>query len=299
MWGNIKRFAGDRINDLKNAADTVGNELEYRTNQLVDSIEDHRNYVHTGGADNSPDEVHAATSWAGKPGQFANKPVVQNGLDAINKSGANAKGFADGNKNDLNLIKNYYSDSKNNEVLNQYDMSTNLYLRYLSGRGAEGVQIGPERTEQLRTVIEQQKQNLQDPAAIENIKNSYGQGHIDRINKGHIPVYFAGSKDAVAPVKATIPRDLPGTGDFSTSLGSFWAEPDNNGGYSVTDTYDFRYAPKSKGGDGDANFKEFAKESYKGNALTHYHPKNVAGRHAVNGLGDKFTYTLQIPGANK
>ncbi len=36
MWGNIKRFAGDRINDLKNAADTVGNEIEYGAKQLRD-----------------------------------------------------------------------------------------------------------------------------------------------------------------------------------------------------------------------------------------------------------------------
>lgn len=37
MWNNIKRFAGDRINDLKNAADTVGNEVEYRAKQLRDN----------------------------------------------------------------------------------------------------------------------------------------------------------------------------------------------------------------------------------------------------------------------
>ena len=37
MWNNIKRFAGDRINDLKNAADTAGNEVEYRAKQLRDN----------------------------------------------------------------------------------------------------------------------------------------------------------------------------------------------------------------------------------------------------------------------
>ena len=38
MWDNIERFAGDRINDLKNAADTVGNEVEYRAKQLRDNV---------------------------------------------------------------------------------------------------------------------------------------------------------------------------------------------------------------------------------------------------------------------
>ena len=36
MWNNIKRFAGDRINDLTNVADKVGNEVEYGAKQLRD-----------------------------------------------------------------------------------------------------------------------------------------------------------------------------------------------------------------------------------------------------------------------
>lgn len=236
-----------------------------------------------------------AQSWAGQPGQFADKHMFQNAIDAINKTGASVKGFADGNKNDLALVKNFYSDPKNTGVLNQYDMSTNLYLRYLTGRGAEGIEIGPERTKQLSSAIEMQKENLKDPMAIENIRRSYGQGHIDRINQGHIPVYFQGSKEAIAPIKATIPRDLPGTGDFSTSLGSFWATPNDQGGYTITDTYDFRYAPKNKGGDGDPELRKQAEKWYGGGFLHHYNPKNVAGRHAVAGLGHPFTYTLQIP----
>lgn len=36
MWNNIKRFAGDRINDLGNAADKLGNDLEYGAKQLRD-----------------------------------------------------------------------------------------------------------------------------------------------------------------------------------------------------------------------------------------------------------------------
>ena len=43
--------------------------------------------------------------------------------------------------------------------------------------------------------------------AIENIRRSYGQGHIDRQSRAY-PCFL--SKDAIAPVKATIPRDLPG-----------------------------------------------------------------------------------------
>ena len=240
-----------------------------------------------------------AQSWSGSTGQFQDKHVLQNSIDAINKTGASLKGFADGNQNDLTLVKNFYSDPNNNGVLNQYDMTTNLYLRYLSGRGGEGIEISPKRTNQLRSAIQTQAENLKDPLAIENIKNTYCQGHVDRINEGEIPVYFQGSRDAVAPIKATIPRDLPGHNDFSLSLGSFWAKPDDKGGYTITDTYDFRYAPKSKGGDGDKDFKNMAQKYYGQGGLYHYHPKNVAGRHAISGLGHPFTYTLQIPGVTK
>lgn len=240
-----------------------------------------------------------AKSWSGSAGQFQDKHVLQNSVDAINKTGASLKGFADGNKNDLTLVKNFYSDQNNNGVLNQYDMTTNLYLRYLSGRGGEGLEISPKRTNQLRSAIQRQAENLKDPLAIENIKKSYGQSHVDRINQGEIPVYFHGSKDAVAPMKATLPRDLPGHNDFSLSLGSFWAKPDGNGGYSITDTYDFRYAPKNKGGDGNKDYKKFAQNQYNRGGLAYYHPQNVAGRHAISGLGHPFTYTLQIPGVTK
>lgn len=240
-----------------------------------------------------------AQSWSGRTGMFQNKHALQNSIDAINKTGASLKGFADGNKNDLTLVKNFYSDPNNNGVLNQYDMTTNLYLRYLSGRGGEGLEISPERIDQLRSAIQAQEENLKDPLAIENIKKGYGQSHVDRINQGEIPVYFHGSKDAVAPMKATVPRDLPGHNDFSLSLGSFWAKPDGKGGYTVTDTYDFRYAPKSKGGDGDQDFKKTAQKYYGQGGLSHYHPRNVAGRHAISGLGHPYTYTLQIPGVTK
>ena len=125
-----------------------------------------------------------AQSWAGQPGQFADKHMFQNAIDAINKTGASVKGFADGNKNDLALVQNFYSDPKNTGVLNQYDMSTNFYLRYLTGRGAEGIEIGPERTKQLSSAIEMQKENLKDPMAIENIRRSYGKDTLIESIKG-------------------------------------------------------------------------------------------------------------------
>lgn len=38
MWNNIKRFAGDRIKDLENVADSVGNEIEYAAGQVRDKV---------------------------------------------------------------------------------------------------------------------------------------------------------------------------------------------------------------------------------------------------------------------
>ena len=37
MWNNIKRFATDRLAEVTNAADTFGNEVEYRAKQLRDN----------------------------------------------------------------------------------------------------------------------------------------------------------------------------------------------------------------------------------------------------------------------
>ena len=38
MWDKVKRFAGDRIRDLGNVVDSVGNEFEYRSKQVRDNL---------------------------------------------------------------------------------------------------------------------------------------------------------------------------------------------------------------------------------------------------------------------
>ncbi len=129
-------------------------------------------------------------------------------------------------------------------------MSTNLYLRYISGRGGDGLEISPAQKQQISGFINKQQETLKDPSFIENIKGSYGQGHVDKINKGQVPVYFGGFSDAPAPVKGRIPIDLEGAQDASTSLGSFWAKPNNNDEFDIYEDYNFKYAPSSKGGSG-------------------------------------------------
>ena len=296
MLDKIKRFAGDRIKDLGNITDSVSNEVEYRSKQLSNAVDDHINYVNTGGVNTPTDQVREVTSWAGKPGQFADKSPIQNGLDALNKSGADPKGFADGNENDLALVKKFYSNPKNNNVLNQYDLSTNLYLRYMSGKGGDGLEVSPNQKQQISGFIKQQQENLKDPNTLDNIKSNFGQGHIDRIQQGDVPVYFGGWSDAPAPVKGKIPTDLKGAQDASTSLGSFWATPNNDGGFNIEEDYNFKYAPKSKGGSGYVPTVKQAKTHYGGNPLKFYSPRNVAGRQAIAGYGQPFSYTLSVPG---
>jgi hypothetical protein len=80
--------------------------------------------------------------WAGKPGQFRNSWQPLNAIDAITKAGANPLGLAQANPNDIKLVSNYYS--ANPQVANQYDLRTNLFLRYIAGTGTKDLEISPE-----------------------------------------------------------------------------------------------------------------------------------------------------------
>ena len=52
--------------------------------------------------------------------------MFQNAIDAINKTGASVKGFADGNKNDLALVQNFY-------ILKTQEFSINTCLSKTEG----------------------------------------------------------------------------------------------------------------------------------------------------------------------
>jgi len=277
MWDKVSRFATDRLTDLKNVGGAVSNEIKYAAGQLNDN------------------KTQQSQSWSGVPGQFADKSPLQNGLDALNKAGASPKGFADGNPNDLKLVSNFYTNPKNNGVMNQYDLSTNLYLRYISGKGKEGLEVSPKQKGQISGFIKKQQDNLSDPELVDNIKSNFGEGHVDRIQKGDVPVYFGGWSDAPAPVKGKIPVDIEGAKDASTSLGSFWAKPNTQGGFDVEEDYNFAYAPKKDGGSGYQPTVKQAKTHYGSNPVQWYKPQNVAGRHAISGYGTPFKYTISVP----
>ena len=151
-------------------------------------------------------------SWAGKPGQFSDKWLPQNALDALNKAGASPLGVKNANPNDMKLIQNFYGNPENNAVLNQYDLSTNLFLRYLSGRGGEGLEVSPEQGQKIFKAIKQQEQNIQrrgKPIVTWN-------GTVPENRKGHIPVYFGGGDK-----KTQRDWQVDQESELGNSLGSF------------------------------------------------------------------------------
>lgn len=238
----------------------------------------------------------AQRPWAGRPGQFSDKLQPQNVLDAINKAGASPLGVIQGNRNDLELIKRYYSRPENSAVANQYDLTTNMMMRYLSGAGAKGLEVSPQQGRAILGSI-RESQSIFAPgggpkskAAIDGVRLNFGQGNVNRIRSGDVPVYFNGMADTVAPVPGTIRFDRDGRGELKHSLGSFWAQPRNEGGYRVKEEYDFLYAPEAKGGKYDDRvIRQFLSDSRFD--LT---PVTIGQRLVMQGYGQPYSYSLDI-----
>lgn len=238
----------------------------------------------------------AQRPWAGRPGQFSDKLQPQNALDAINKAGASPLGVIQGKKNDLELIKRFYSQPENSAVANQYDLTTNMMMRYLSGAGARGLEVSPQQGRAILGSI-RESQSIFAPgsgprseAAIDAVRSNYGQGSVNRLRSGDVPVYFGGVADTVAPVPATIRFDRDGRGELKNSLGSFWAEPTQGGGYRVDERYDFMYAPQAKGGKYD---DRVIRQVVSDNRFD-FTPNNIGRRLVMQGYGQPYSYSLDI-----
>ena len=229
-------------------------------------------------------------SWAGKPGQFSDKWLPQNALDAINKAGASALGVKNANKNDLQLIQNFYGDPKNNDVLNQYDLNTNLFLRYLSGKGADGLALSQEQGKKILSAIKFQERNLNENGGLERIKQFplYGN-YKSRFDQGHVPVYFGGG-DMVVPNNMLVDTK-EGRDELSHSLGSYWAVPDGKGGYTIEENYNFSYGKNNKAENQRSEGRQKRLEF--GASLT-LDPANMGRRLAIGGYGKPYKYKLVI-----
>ena len=220
-------------------------------------------------------------AWAGKPGQFSDKWLPQNAIDAVNKAGASLWGIKNADPNDMKLIENFYGNPENNAVLNQYDLSTNLFLRYLSGRGGEGLEMSPEQGQKVFDAIKQQEQNIKKRGAP---IVTWG-GTVPENRKGHIPVYFKGDTQVPSDWKVDASDEL------SNSLGSFWAVPDGKGGYTVDETYNFMYAKDNE----DENPRNDAEQKRAEQVFSmSLDPSNIGRRIVAAGFGKPFKYKLAI-----
>ena len=225
--------------------------------------------------------------WAGKPGQFRNSWQPLNAIDAITKAGANPLGLAQANPNDIKLVSNYYS--ANPQVANQYDLRTNLFLRYLAGTGTKDLEISPETGREIYQITSKSHdpirgmKNWQDGPAMERLYADYGldSGALQRLGKGHVPIRY--DKDYTHTAQSS------GT-ELSNSLGQFWAEPQKDGSYIVVDKYDFFGAPASKGGNAEHN--KNLKSTYIDK--THLNPKMAATKLLTMGVGTPYPIRMQV-----
>lgn len=225
--------------------------------------------------------------WAGKPGQFRSSWQPLNAIDAITKAGANPLGLAQANPNDIKLVSNYYS--ANPQVANQYDLRTNLFLRYMAGIGTKDLELSPETGREIYQATSKSHdpirgmKNWQDGPAMERLYADYGldNGALQRLGKGHVPVRYK--------------NDFGNMDYFRTEtafgLGQFWAEPQSDNSYIVSDKYDFFYAPKSKGGTDDATNKRL-QEATKNKTILN--PVQAATKLLTMGVGTPYPIRMQV-----
>ena len=232
------------------------------------------------------DKQSAKSDYVGKPGRFAGEGQIANIIRATTEAGVNPINIALGDSDSVRKLSNYYQ--KFPDVTNQYDLNTNLFLRYLSGVGAEGLKISPELGKQLYSDIKQQESKFQDPSyRREQLESPWNPSFMKtNIASGKTPVYYGGLSDAIAPNKALLATNIGDRWQLERSIGSFWAEPSQSGpDYSIkNERYNFSYAPKTKEGENFGQGAFFAPVS----------PVNVGRRLVQKGYGKPFAYNLNV-----
>lgn len=177
----------------------------------------------------------ARKPWVGSAGQFANKGSFQNGLDAINKAGASPFGFYQANQNDLQLIKKFYSQNPN--LPNQYDLPVNFYLRYLSGIGTKGLEVGNNQGKLIYDLTERARAKYQDP------KNR--DEYINKTRREFRASYRKKFANGLFPVDSP---DVIGNYETANSLGRYWAKKNKDMSFTINDLFDFPTRELKAGG---------------------------------------------------
>ena len=245
----------------------------------------------------SIDRQSAANDYVGKPGRFAGQSQFLNALRAITTTGANPIGIMQGNKTDIKKTAEYYKQFP--DVTNEYDLNTNMFLRYLSGVGSEGLQIPQNVGTQIYQDIKEQEKKIMDPATREDVLNSpYNPAYIKpNLLKGNVPVYYLGQSETkglrIGGPGLTLVKDIGERKQLDRSLGSYWAEPGENESYEIKDRYNFGYAPKNKEGFGGSLTRFNPTPGFA--ALISPDPAAQLGRNLVKaGYGTPYSTNLQV-----
>lgn len=209
----------------------------------------------------------ASYDYQGKPGRFAGQGQALNALRAITQAGANPVGVVLSNPKEIQKVSEYYA--ANPDIQNEYDLNTNMFLRYLSGTGANNLQIPQTLGRQIYADIKQNKEKYSDPSFIQSALSEPGQRpwYEQKLKEGYVPLYYASGdvgpetvlqrrfgdatpSEQKSSYKAMHTGTVGEQWQLRNSLGSAWVEPTTTDDkYTIKDeTYDFGYAPKDKGG---------------------------------------------------
>lgn len=225
-------------------------------------------------AQNRYSDVASLTPYVGVAGERRNKGAWQNAMDAVTRAGASPMGFATSNKNDVQLVSKFYK--ANPGVANQYDLATNLFVRYASGIGAKGLQVSKEQGKSVFDAYLAAKQRLADPAFQQELRSTKGPDYISQLSQdlreGRVPVrYNYGNA----------------TNEVKSSVGQFYAQEQKDGSILIKEKYNFYYAPKGKGGEDKAGVA--TNEPY-----LPFTPANIGRNLVIGGVGKPFSYSLRI-----
>ena len=223
--------------------------------------------------------------YVGQPGRLAGKGQLSNVIRAATQAGTNPLSVALGDPKAVKKVSQYYAQYP--EMQNEFDLNTNMFLRYLSGTGADGLKVAPDVGKQLYSDIQKQEQKFRDPQYREMQISAFSQNpkYIkENLLKGRIPVYYGGVSDAVSPHKSTLPIDKGERWQLQNSLGAHWANPIENNYEIQGEKYNFAYAPIAKGGREDRQNMSFL-------PIT---PADIGRNLVSKGFGNPFTYNLNV-----
>lgn len=223
--------------------------------------------------------------YVGQPGRFAGQGQLLNAVRATVQAGTNPVSVALGDPRAVKKVSEYYAQYP--DMQNEFDLNTNMFLRYLSGTGSDGLKVAPNVGRQLYSDIQTQEQKFTNPQYREMQISplSHNPGYIkENLLAGRIPVYYGGYSDAVSPHQAQLAIDKGERWQLQNSLGSHWAKPTDNGYEIQGERYNFAYAPVGKEG----------KKDRQGMSFLPVTPADIGRNLVTQGFGNPFTYGLNV-----